>query len=262
MPRVVLSLLSILCVVVSTTGCGGGDDDSEEACGPLTSDAVAYFKFDTCADGTAPESNGAGFDANLRGEAGCTGEDVLSTALASTWSSQAALNLDGEGDFAEAPDAQVFEPAQLTVSAWVYSEDYEACGDSVCTVVSKGNINVASNGYNLMIVWGGFGPLLRLVICADGVETAVVGTTEISPATWHHVAATYDGNMARVYLDGEPNGTAMITHGMTYGDENLLIGAITSRNYDFLGQIDDVALFDYAKTDEEVAALYASYVCP
>jgi hypothetical protein len=261
MPRLVSCLPLVFCIAALAAGCGGDDDAGEEACGPATDDAVARFSFDTCA-GTVPEDVGTGLDATLVGEAACTGENLLSNALGSTWSSSAVLTLDGEEDYAEAPDSPVFEPAQFTVSAWVLSEDYSLCGDGTCTIVSKGNVNVASNGYVFTIVWGTFGPLLRLVICADGQETAIVGTTEVDADVWHHVVATYDGTTARMYLDGQLNGSIQVPHGMTYGDESFLIGSITNRAYDFYGYIEDVVLWDYPKTDDEVEEAYHSYVCP
>ncbi|MBN1816700.1 MAG: hypothetical protein JW828_05025 [Sedimentisphaerales bacterium] len=66
---------------------------------------------------------------------------------------------------------------------------------------------------------------------------------------WHHFAATYDGITIRWYLDGKPIG----------GEERILatidefrIGTRQSHNTFFVGLVDDVAIWDYALSQQEI----------
>jgi formylglycine-generating enzyme required for sulfatase activity len=239
--------------------------------GDIDTDAVVYYPFDVCA-GTSPEALGTGHDVTLAGDASCEARDALSTALGTRWSSGTALALDGIQDNAVAPDDPIFEPAQFTLSAWIYSDDYWSCGqgsvNEPCTIVSKGNTEDPAAGYWFHVNGDEDGDgTLSLVIAGSGGETHLPGSWRaVSASTWHHVVATFDGSWARIYLNGVLHGFQYVTHGIDYGAESFLVGNLTNREFEFNGLIDEVALWDYAMSEAEVAALYTvcdgSPTCP
>ncbi|MGF1467779.1 MAG: LamG-like jellyroll fold domain-containing protein [Sandaracinaceae bacterium] len=228
--------------------------DRGDSTPPDLSSAVVRYPFDRC-DDTTPEAMGTGLDATLV-HARCEGRDALGAALGTSWRSGMALSCHGRGAFAEAPDDPTFEPSQLTLSAWVYSEDYGACAGH-CTIVSKGNTDVPPMGYWL-IADAGSGDV-RLTIAGDGAEPAFYGEP-LSPSVWHHVVATFDGTTAALYVDGALSASKVIHHGISYADEPFLIGAIPRRSYDFSGLIEEVVLWDRAMDAQEIADLYESYL--
>lgn len=84
---------------------------------------------------------------------------------------------------------------------------------------------------------------------------------------WVHVAASYDGNTARVYINGVETGSALLPGGYTPAtppdgkhSTNLRIGAANWRNeknnWTFHGFIDEVHFFNRALAAEEVKAIY------
>ena len=80
----------------------------------------------------------------------------------------------------------------------------------------------------------------------------VISSAVVTDGLWHYVAVTYDGAMARVFVDGQPDGSAAFT-GTT--------GTITATTYvggrpsnDFVdGTMDEVRLSNVARSANEIA---------
>ena len=72
---------------------------------------------------------------------------------------------------------------------------------------------------------------------------------------WVMVTATYDGNAAKMYINGVLGGSSNISSSVT--STNMFIGASNSGGYqDFPGLIDDVRIYNRALSAAEVQALY------
>ncbi len=209
---------------------------------------MVHYTFDACSP-TAAEAQGTGLDATLMGDATCGEEGSLSDALGGAWSSGTALVLDGSGDYAEVADDDRLEPAALTLSAWFWRDEAD---ETTASIVSKGNSDTSSDGYWLSA--------LGLMLCNQGLETELSAEGDARDR-WHHVVATYDGDLAQLYLDGAEAARQSVPHGIGYGDEALLLGAMTGRigRYDHMGLIGEVALWERAMTREEVAELHDWY---
>jgi hypothetical protein len=69
---------------------------------------------------------------------------------------------------------------------------------------------------------------------------------------WHHFAATYDGVLLNLYLDGRRMGSEV--RGLATIDA-FRIGSRRSHKTYFPGAVDDVAIWDYALTAEQVREL-------
>ncbi|MFH1923159.1 MAG: LamG-like jellyroll fold domain-containing protein, partial [Planctomycetota bacterium] len=79
----------------------------------------------------------------------------------------------------------------------------------------------------------------------------------VAAGRWHHVAGTYDGTTARLYYDGKLRGEIQ-TKINTVLDGTFHIGANIDEHFrDFLGSIDDVAVYDRALTADEIRDHYA-----
>lgn len=72
----------------------------------------------------------------------------------------------------------------------------------------------------------------------------------LTPDAWHHVAATYDGSVMRVYIDGEEIGQGLEAK-VAIQDS----GALFRFGASFKGALDEVALYDRGLSREEVEAL-------
>lgn len=90
---------------------------------------------------------------------------------------------------------------------------------------------------------------------------------KIQFSRWVYLVASYDGAVARVYLDGEKVYEFAKSYAPNFGDEAILgrgkYGAIDNvelgkedRMIQFEGRMDDVQIFDEALTPEQVKPLY------
>lgn len=77
--------------------------------------------------------------------------------------------------------------------------------------------------------------------------------TKIEPGVWYHVAATYDGSVYRVYLDGLEVGVSESGLTMTPGRPVINIGSYNGGYaYGLDGVVDDVRIYAYARTPRQV----------
>jgi hypothetical protein len=73
---------------------------------------------------------------------------------------------------------------------------------------------------------------------------------------WVHIAGVYDGNAVKCYVNGQLSNSETVGAITLLQDENpLSIGDAVDVDRAFFGKIDDVQVYDYALTDQEVAWL-------
>ncbi len=81
----------------------------------------------------------------------------------------------------------------------------------------------------------------------------------ITPHCWHYVVATYDGKTARLYYDGEPAATGDADINTRLRGTFHIGTNLDEHSRDFLGQIDDVAVFDRVLSSDEIRDTYARH---
>jgi hypothetical protein len=110
-----------------------------------------------------------------------------------------------------------------------------------------------------------FGPHVWVHSTPDRVFTnlfdvAGAGHSTMSPEgtiadnTWYHIAATYDGSVGRLYLDGTPVGTPIKGAFILPTNIPFYAGVRVHEGRYFTGWIDEVAVYDRALTQAELAA--------
>jgi hypothetical protein len=155
----------------------------------------------------------------------------------------------------DANQANLDITGDMSVAAWIKPEAWNVGP----YLVAKSNM--AS---------GGFGYAFRLTssnsyayISSNGtsVTTATFPTIEGNPdgSLWHHVTWVVDVDTdIKMYLNGKPLGTpTSYTDGSIYNNsQNVTIGARSPSNYPFDGLIDDVRIYNYARTPAQIAYDY------
>jgi hypothetical protein len=151
------------------------------------------------------------------------------------------------------------QPTNITVEAWIKtpgSTDMQLVVDKSHGPTNDGwALHVMPDG---RIVWGyGYG---------SGFP-ACFSTGTVDDDAWHHVAATLDGSMLRVFIDGAPDGTLAYPGSPVGNTRPVHIGAwytgdlsysSASFTRHFNGLIDEVSLYSRALTAAEVQAIHAA----
>jgi hypothetical protein len=160
-----------------------------------------------------------------------------------------ALQFDGVDDYVDTGWAGALPV--WTVAAWVKSPVPPG------SPVASGPVHCEKN---FQINWDHGADQVRGAagVCVGGAWHAA-GFGELKADTWYHLAATYDGENLKAYKDGvlimdkaDPSGKA---------DEEsatLKFGRhATAENAFFTGTVDDVSVFAYPLSADEVQALYS-----
>ena len=174
---------------------------------------------------------------------------------------------DGVDDYLEVPHSASLSPAAFTVEAWVRFDSFYSgnCGSN--TIVSKGvdntagfyGLHVQDMAYSCSSTTGQHGLVMSMRM-QDGSGVTVRGVTVLLANTWYHLAATWDGSMARLYVNGASDGQTGPLTGKTLGSNTqaLTIGrhAHTSYPYWVDGVIDEVKIHNRALSETEIRDAY------
>ena len=159
-----------------------------------------------------------------------------------------ALYFDGINDYLKCPLTSPLNDAwtALTVEAFIRTPNITPAPFTV--IISKGG-TVGNNSFNLALMADS-----RIRIWLQTVVGAYSNTT-IKANTTHHIAATWDGSTLIVYLDGIPGTPVAHAPTLTPGTEPIRIGVWSAGlTYDFIGDIDHVALFSRALSQAQLLA--------
>ncbi|MBZ0266911.1 T9SS type A sorting domain-containing protein, partial [bacterium] len=189
---------------------------------------------------TLPDDSGYGNDANAVGSFSIV-PGVSGSALELT------------GGYALVPDdASLAACDGLTLAAWI-----RPTGAGTQYLLKKA-ISNADDGYELSLSSSGVA-FVRFNQASSGntyrLDTVTPYPTDGS--TWMHVAATYDGSMIRIYVDGAPDDSLAASVQIASNSLQLGIGAGSSGSRTFDGAIDEANVYTYALSAAEVAQLAA-----
>lgn len=165
-----------------------------------------------------------------------------------------AFAFDGTTGFIEvASTPWLSAPPALTLVAWVNAASWKDPNAGVDYVLSKDDWQAGSKGYVLRFRRGGF---WDLTIAAPDWRYSIA-ETKVGLGTWHHIAATRDGQAMRVFVDGEQAGENLVAGAIRPSDSPFRIGKSRfDQQRAFHGRIDEVAIFNRALSPDEVRTVY------
>ncbi|MBC8067209.1 MAG: LamG domain-containing protein, partial [Deltaproteobacteria bacterium] len=211
---------------------------------PVDPDLLVWLSFD---DAAAPFADASG---NARD--GACEAPQCPTSLPTD--SGGMLHFDGIDDrLSIANDEALQAPSALTLAAWIEVDALAL--PTYQDVIAKTYGDSNSNSWGI-----GFpndSTALRMVM-HDGTAVLTIGTIEW-PGGAHHVAGTWDGALARLYLDGVSIGEVELaaiaadTHAVLIGAD---VNAELEGNY-FGGTLDDLRIYQRALAEDEILALAA-----
>lgn len=136
----------------------------------------------------------------------------------------------------------------ITLCAWIKPESLP--GSSIV-----GKFNSPNLAYNLQLTTNG---RIQFYLSPDGTDYSNSSSSlvsAISTGVWSHVCGTYDGNLMRVFVNGQQNGTSTSYSSGTYnGSAEFRIGGAWGDYFD--GIIDETRVYNRTLTPSEISELY------
>jgi hypothetical protein len=168
--------------------------------------------------------------------------------------SYGAMSFDGSNDYVDAGTSAILDVDYVTISAWINASSWDS--GSFNYIVSKETVASPYHGYELRNSFGS----IQFVV-AIGVTEYLLNSTLPTTGVWHHLAGTYDGETMLLYVDGaqvnsntSPSGVMRKASG-----QSLYIGEGQAYpNRRFVGQIDDVRIYNRALSASEIQSLALS----
>jgi hypothetical protein len=202
--------------------------------GPAPAGLVAAYGFDEVAGTTAPDATGLGHTGTLSGP---------------TWSVEGrfggALSFDGTNDVVTVADVAGLDlTSGMTLEAWVRPTGSVAPRTVVLMKERLGGLVYALYAGN-----GGARPtgFVRL-----GGDVAAPAQTPIAPDTWTHLAATFDGAVLRLYVNGVLVRSTAGAGAIATSVSPLKIGGNAVWGEYFAGLIDEVRIYNRPLSQPEI----------
>lgn len=235
-------------------------DGGAPGCPPpgLLDSLVGYWRLDDGAGSTVA------FDSSGRGNEGVLHQLDPATAWVAG-RAQGALQIGHAGWVQVAASASIDSITDhVTVAAWVNLEGTITSDDGWATALSRQTGTSTDQHYHLSLYMGGR-PSLFLI--TDSGFSLIKADDAPPKDTWTHLAGTYDGETARLYVNGTEvvsqalNGRfpADTTPVILGGNSNDASGVPTEL---FPGRIDELMLYGRALTAAEVGHLAAGTLFP
>ncbi len=189
------------------------------------------------------------FNGNANDTAGIGNGTVIGATLTTGQNGQVngAYNFTGSVNSITSSTIPVINTT-LTLSAWIKPTNTPSDKYTILegqTGAAYGYYLSMSSDNSLQIYW--YGTL------NPGYHSS--GASTITLNVWNHVAATWDGTNARLYVNGVLRTTVAVS-GAGTAVSNLLVGA-ESPSRQYLGTIDDARVYNRALSPTEITSLFA-----
>jgi hypothetical protein len=207
-----------------------------------TGGLVGWWKLDEGSGNTAADAGDKGLDGSLVGDTSW-GDGIVDGALV----------FDGDGDYVDLGKDPAFDiTRQITVSAWI---KFNALDKKWKSIVTKGDsawrLHRHRGKNTLQFACSG-------LVVPDNRWGSITGTADVNDGQWHHAVGTYDGSQICLYVDGNLDVSSTASGTIKINDHPVYIGENSERPDRFWnGLIDDVRLYSYALTVDEVGAIHA-----
>ena len=214
-----------------------------------TGELVGFWNFD---DGTADDSSGNNHHGTLVQSGGGTsvsivydgdrGNGVLELNNPAGHTINSVVDCGGAGDWADIR-------TRISIALWVKVDTFHV-----------GNQYLLTKGNTYQLTRSGTTNAMRSYM--DGLsDTALSSSATVNDGSWHHVAVTYDSDSSEriIYIDGEDSGSDTPSGSLNVHADTFVIGGRLNSTYDHRGwdgRIDDVRLYDYVLTPDDVDLIY------
>lgn len=206
--------------------------------GSLTEGLVAYYPMDS-GSGSTISDQALNNDGTINGVSWTTDSKIGSSCL----------SFDGTDDYVDVSHKSVLMPDRITVSGWVNFND--ASKDWM--MVDKGDSHPGTF-YLYDDANDSYGVRWTIKDGSNRYDAEYNAVSDLNNNQWYHIAGTFDGKKARLYVDGVLVGSVSANFGSN--SEPLWIGRYQGGGYHVNGKIDDVRIYNRPLSTPEIKALY------
>jgi len=165
-----------------------------------------------------------------------------------------ALEFDGSNDYVKVDNNLVDNPASLTISAWFKKTGNGSTYE--CVLHSSSDTSIGNSEY-----WLGadIDDYLTATIGARAGVGWAAGKTNIKAVldTWYHLAASWDGSVVKVYVDGNYIKQYNLTSYSNLTTPTRFGASSDGSSYQFRGYIDDIRIYEKSLTESQIKQFYA-----
>lgn len=224
--RAILLTASVIFISLMLTGINYADYGPENV--------MAIWLFDEGSGDTIEDSSGNGNDGEI---------------IDATWIDDGvfgnALEFDGVDDYAEVPDSPYLDTELLeefTIMGWfmMYNPDTDG------PVYRKIGVYALNANHGNNFEFASFGP---------GGQDDWLHGGDVDENVWYHMTVTYDGTNVSVHYGGEQVSTRAIGFGFADTDDVLRLGTWDPGGGQFIGVIDELAIFNTALDGDDMKDL-------
>lgn len=162
-----------------------------------------------------------------------------------------AIHLTGGSQWISVPGSHFAYGNEITLTAWV-----KATENRTAKIFQKGDWDGFGLGQDLWQGWQASFAMSDLTATDLNIDQRPV------TGQWYHLAASYDGSVARLYIDGILARAITVNKTLRFNSRNLSVGSDNGNQKFFAGLIDEVTLWSRALPADEISSLMASGPSP
>jgi hypothetical protein len=209
---------------------------------------VGWWKMDECQGSTIFDSSGNGNNGAWSGSGGSQTSAGTCTATGTAWGNGAtgkfnsSLNFDGTDDYVSVPSNTIYNVGgDMTISSWIKTSTA-----ALTPILS----NRSGGGGRL---YYGIQSGKPFVFDNPALPASFPGNITINDNIWHNIVFVRSGNTSSFYVDGVFDSSATQTGYSAVADIFRIGHDVANGTPYFPGQIDDVRIYNYALTKEQIA---------
>jgi len=155
-----------------------------------------------------------------------------------------AMSFDGTDDYITAGTG--FWTRVGSFSSFSFSLWFKSDGKSNCGLIGTG-----TSDFGVFSIYSNVPTNLRFLI---GSTSNLLDAT-ITSGAWYHVAATYDGSVARLFLDGVQKSSMIVSGSFSNSGKPLYLGAYYDPAFCWDGCMDFISAYSRALSPDEIRTL-------
>jgi hypothetical protein len=149
------------------------------------------------------------------------------------------------------------QPSSITIEAWIKPSGLSARQDIVLKVKNEATNNAS---YLLTLGAGGSNNVLYAIFQNGSNGVQIGSNSTLTAGVWTHIAVTYDGTTANIYINGNAtaDSTATLNQALAYSGSHIMNIGCTLNNSDtpsggfFNGLIDDIRIWNTVRTGIQI----------